>query len=107
MYDTKKLSLRGESILGVARNFSIKIKEETEALFYEEETALMNSIEEKLGMLRLPYLAQLGLLSCPTIINDVETLAKVPSIISKDPSWFAFMGTKKVREQKYSLGLKR
>jgi len=107
MYETKKLSLLGESILGTARNVSIKIKEETEALFCEEETALMNSIEEKLGMPRPPYLAQLGLLGCPTIINDVETLAKVPSIIAKGPSWFAFMGTKKVREQKYSLGRER
>jgi|GEM_PF-5328182 len=57
MYETKKSSLLGESILVTASNVNIKIKEGTEALFCEEETALMNSIEEKLGMLRPPYLA--------------------------------------------------
>src|SRR5690606_30709719 len=60
-----------------------------------EETALIHSIEGKRGMPRPrpPFPAVRGLFGHPTIINNVETLANVPSIVARGPAWFAAMGT--------------
>ncbi len=60
-----------------------------------EETALIESIEGKRGFPRLrpPYPAQAGLWGRPTVINNVETLAKVPSIIMHGSRWYNALGT--------------
>lgn len=60
-----------------------------------EETALIESIEGKRGFPRLrpPYPAQTGLWGRPTVINNVETLAKVPSIIMHGARWYNALGT--------------
>ncbi len=57
----------------------------------------MESIEGKKGEPRPkpPFPAQIGLFGCPTIINNVETLACVPHIINNGPAWFSSMGTPK------------
>ncbi len=62
-----------------------------------EETALLESIEGKLGQPRLrpPFPAVEGLYAKPTVINNVETLANLPSIIANGANWFRGIGTEK------------
>lgn len=62
-----------------------------------EESSLMNSIEGKRGYPRVkpPFPAQYGLWGCPTTVNNVETIANVPPIISKGWEWFAKIGEPK------------
>ena len=62
-----------------------------------EETALLTSLEGGKGFPRLkpPFPAISGLFGCPTVINNVETLAFVPIIIQKGGEWFAKLGTPK------------
>ena len=60
-----------------------------------EETALLDSLEGFRGQPRLkpPFPAVEGLYSCPTVINNVESIASVPSIVTNGAAWFAGMGT--------------
>src|SRR5690606_16073476 len=62
-----------------------------------EETALLDSLEGRRGQPRLkpPFPAVAGLYACPTVINNVESVATVPSIVANGPEWFASMGTEK------------
>ena len=62
-----------------------------------EESSLMNSIEGKRGYPRVkpPFPAQFGLWGCPTTVNNVETIANVPPIISKGWQWFSKIGEPK------------
>ncbi len=59
-----------------------------------EETALLESLEGKKGMPRLkpPFPAGFGLYGCPTTINNVESIAVVPTILRRGASWFASIG---------------
>jgi NADH-quinone oxidoreductase subunit F len=60
-----------------------------------EETALLDSLEGRRGQPRLrpPFPAQAGLYGCPTVVNNVESLASVPAIILNGVDWFRSMGT--------------
>jgi len=62
-----------------------------------EETALLESLEGKKGLPRLkpPFPALVGLYGCPTIVNNVETIAVVPTILRKGAKWFASLGRPK------------
>ncbi len=62
-----------------------------------EETALLDSLEGRRGQPRLrpPFPAVAGLYASPTVVNNVETIASVPSIIDRGAAWFASMGTEK------------
>lgn len=59
-----------------------------------EESALLESLEGRKGMPRLkpPFPAQVGLYGCPTTVNNVESIAVVPTILRRGPSWFAGIG---------------
>jgi NADH-quinone oxidoreductase subunit F len=59
-----------------------------------EETALLESLEGNKGMPRLkpPFPAGVGLYGCPTTINNVESIAVVPTILRRSPEWFASIG---------------
>jgi NADH-quinone oxidoreductase subunit F len=59
-----------------------------------EETALLSSLEGKKGMPRNkpPFPAMAGLYSCPTTVNNVETIASVPAILKRGGDWFAGLG---------------
>ncbi|MEM6466309.1 MAG: NADH-quinone oxidoreductase subunit NuoF, partial [Pseudomonadota bacterium] len=59
-----------------------------------EETALIESLEGKKGMPRLkpPFPANTGLYGCPTTVNNVESIAVVPTILRRGPDWFAGFG---------------
>ncbi len=88
--------LLGKNIFETGFDFDIIIKMGAGAFVCGEETALISSIEGKRGMPRPrpPFPAVSGLFGKPTIINNVETLANIPSIIEKGEDWFASIGTK-------------
>ncbi len=92
----------GKNIMGSDFNFTIHIKEGAGAFVCGEETALIASIEGERGMPRPkpPFPANKGLFGCPTLINNVETLANVPAIIEKGGNWFSSLGTEKSKGTK-------
>lgn len=84
----------GDSVLGSDFSFHVHIKEGAGAFVCGEETALIASIEGKRGMPnpKPPYPTDSGLWGCPTVINNVETLANIPIILSKGPEYFRGVG---------------
>jgi NADH-quinone oxidoreductase subunit F len=95
-------NLIGDNIMGSDFSFHLKIKEGAGAFVCGEETALMQSIEGKRGMPRLrpPFPAQSGLYGRPTNINNVETLACVPWIITHGATAFSQRGYEKSKGTK-------
>lgn len=91
----KEKGLLGENIFGTEFNFNIEIRLGAGAFVCGEGTALMESIEGKRGMPRpkINRTAHKGLWGKPTIINNVETLANVPPIITKGAKWLKSIGT--------------
>ncbi len=87
--------LLGDSILDMGFDFHVSIKEGAGAFVCGEETALIESIEGKRGFPRLrpPYPAEKGLWGKPTLVNNTETLAMVPWILSKGKDRFSTIGT--------------
>jgi NADH:ubiquinone oxidoreductase subunit F (NADH-binding)/Pyruvate/2-oxoacid:ferredoxin oxidoreductase delta subunit len=87
--------LLGKNIYNSGFDLDIIIKKGAGAFVCGEETALLHSIEGKRGMPRPrpPFPAVKGLFGKPTIINNVETLANVPTILSKGAAWYASMGS--------------
>ncbi|MBP2663148.1 MAG: dehydrogenase (quinone) [Firmicutes bacterium] len=96
------IGLLGENIFGSGFNFRLKIKEGAGAFVCGEETALLASIEGKRGMPRPrpPFPAISGLWGKPTNINNVETFANIPQIITKGADWFASIGTERSKGTK-------
>lgn len=78
-------------------SFDIKIVTGAGAYVCGEETALLESIEGRRGVPRLrpPYPPVSGLFGCPTVINNVETLANIPLIVARGSEWFRSVGTAK------------
>ncbi|NQT89560.1 NADH-quinone oxidoreductase subunit NuoF [bacterium] len=93
--DCEALGLLGDGILGSDFSFRITLKQGAGAFVCGEETALLASIEGLRGMPRTrpPFPAQSGLFGKPTNINNVETLANVPAIISMGADAYAQIGT--------------
>jgi len=89
--------LLGEGLFGT--NYSLRLYTHMGAGAYicGEETALLESLEGKLGQPRLrpPFPAVAGLYARPTVINNVETLANVPPIIQNGAAWYRDFGTDK------------
>ncbi len=98
----KEKNYLGKKILGKNFNFEIRIKKGAGAFVCGEETALIESLEGKRGMPRLkpPFPAESGYWQQPTNINNVETLANVPWIISNGADKFASVGTEKSKGTK-------
>lgn len=97
MAQAREYGLLGENILGSDFSFDIEIRLGAGAFVCGEETALLASIEGKRGMPtpKPPFPAVCGLWKKPTVINNVETWANVPVIITKGGKWFASIGTEK------------
>ena len=74
--------------------FDIHLHRGAGAYICGEETALLESLEGKKGQPRLkpPFPAAAGLYGCPTTVNNVETIAVVPTILRRGASWFAGIG---------------
>jgi len=87
--------LLGKNILGSSFSLDLDIRLGAGAFVCGEETALISSIEGKRGTPhpRPPYPSVKGLWGKPTVINNVETLANIPEIISKGGKWFSQIGT--------------
>jgi len=90
-------NLLGEGILGTDFSFDISIRLGSGAYVCGEETALIESLEGNRGepRNRPPFPVNTGYLGYPTSVNNVETLASVPHIITKGGSWFKKHGTDK------------
>lgn len=93
----EKAGLLGDKLFG--SDFSLRLRTHLGAGAYicGEETALLESLEGKLGQPRLrpPFPAVAGLFGKPTVINNVETLTNVPLIIEKGAAWYRTYGTEK------------
>ncbi len=91
----EQLGLLGENILGSGFSLKIHINKGAGAFVCGEETALIASIEGKVGTPRQrpPFPAIRGLWKSPTNINNVETWGNVPIIIDKGAEWFSQIGT--------------
>jgi NADH-quinone oxidoreductase subunit F len=87
----------GKNILGTGFDFDLLAHTGAGAYECGEESALMESLEGKRGYPRIkpPFPAVVGLYGCPTIINNVETLSAVPSIIREGGEAYANRGTPK------------
>ncbi len=87
----------GDNILDSGFNCHVYVHRGAGAYVCGEETALLESLEGKRGNPRLkpPFPALVGLFDCPTVINNVETLSNVPSIIEKGAAWFLEKGLPK------------
>ena len=92
-----KTGLLGKNILGSNFSYDLEIRYGAGAFVCGEETALIASIEGNRGTPRPkpPFPAQKGLWGKPTAINNVETLATVPYIMTKGGKWYASMGSGK------------
>lgn len=91
----EEYGLLGENIFDSGFNFRIKIKKGAGAFVCGEETALLASIEGRVGepRPRPPYPVIKGLWDNPTNINNVKTWASVASIVARGSSWYAAAGT--------------
>ena len=87
----------GKNIHGTGFDLDVIVHAGAGAYICGEETALLEGLEGRRGQPRLrpPFPAVAGLYSSPTVINNVESIASVPSIIEHGARWFASMGTEK------------
>ena len=92
----------GAGIAETSFNFDVQIRLGAGAFVCGEETALIASVEGRRGTPRPrpPYPAVQGLWDCPTLINNVETYANVPTILRKGSEWFAEYGAGKSKGTK-------
>ncbi|MFO0717058.1 MAG: NADH-ubiquinone oxidoreductase-F iron-sulfur binding region domain-containing protein [Nitrospira sp.] len=90
--EAELLELHGEP-------FPIEVVEGAGSYVCGEETALLESLEGKRGVVRArpPYPAQSGLYGCPTIVSNVLTFASIPNILSRGGAWHAGLGTEQSR----------
>jgi len=86
--------LIGKNACGSGYDVNIYLHRGAGAYICGEETALLESLEGKKGQPRLkpPFPAGAGLYGCPTTINNVESIAVVPTILRRGASWFAAIG---------------
>ena len=87
----------GDDILGSGYSLDLIVHAGAGAYICGEETALLDSLEGLRGQPRLrpPFPAVAGLYACPTVVNNVESIASVPPIMANGVDWFKSMGTEK------------
>ncbi len=92
----------GAGIMDTSFAFDIQIRLGAGAFVCGEETALIASVEGRRGTPRPrpPYPAVSGLFDCPTLINNVETFASIPTILRRGPDWYAAIGVGKSKGTK-------
>ena len=91
------LGLLGKNAAGSDWDFDLYIHRGAGAYICGEETGLLESLEGKKGQPRLkpPFPANAGLWGCPTTVNNVESIAVVPTILHRGSAWFAGLGRPK------------
>lgn len=84
----------GKNACGSGYDFDVFVHRGAGAYICGEETAMIESLEGKKGQPRLkpPFPAGVGLYGCPTTVNNVESIAVVPTILRRGPEWFAGFG---------------
>ncbi len=89
--------LIGRDACGSGYPFELHLHRGAGAYICGEETGLLESLEGRKGQPRLkpPFPAQVGLYGCPTTVNNVETIAVVPTILRRGAAWFAGIGRPK------------
>ncbi len=87
----------GRNIYGSGYDLDVYVHRGAGAYICGEETGLIESLEGKRAYPRIkpPFPATHGLFGCPTIVNNVETLACVPAIVGRGPEWFKSIGPEK------------
>jgi NADP-reducing hydrogenase subunit HndC len=97
-----EFGMLGENILGTDFSFDLEIRVGAGAFVCGEETALLASIEGQRGEPRSkpPFPASHGLWGKPTLINNVETYANIPAILTQGADWFKQIGTEKSKGTK-------
>src|SRR5215468_11251402 len=92
-----KAGILGKKVLGRDFVLDVYVVRGAGAYICGEETGMLESLEGKKGWPRLkpPFPAVVGLFGCPTVVNNVETLAAVPAIFQKGAEWFAKLGPEK------------
>ncbi|MBB3658887.1 formate dehydrogenase iron-sulfur subunit [Rhizobium sp. BK650] len=90
----REAGILGASVLGSGKVFDMEIRTGAGAYVCGEETALLNSLEGKRGVVRAkpPLPAHKGLFDCPTVINNVISLASVPVIMEKGAAFYRDFG---------------
>lgn len=98
----RKYGLLGSGIFDTSFDFRVDLRIGAGAFVCGEETALMASIEGRRGTPRPrpPFPAESGLWRSPTLLNNVETYANIPTIIRKGADWFSAIGTEKSKGTK-------
>ncbi len=98
----RRYKFLGKRIFETSFDFDLEIRIGAGAFVCGEETALMTSIEGKRGepRPRPPFPAVSGLWNKPTLLNNVETYASIPSIILRGPEWYSQFGTPESRGTK-------
>jgi NADH:ubiquinone oxidoreductase subunit F (NADH-binding)/Pyruvate/2-oxoacid:ferredoxin oxidoreductase delta subunit len=98
----KEYGFIGANIFASGFNLNVHIRQGAGAFVCGEETAMIASIEGRRGMpqAKPPYPAEKGLFGHPSIVNNVETLANIPTILENGPSWFKSVGTKESKGTK-------
>lgn len=98
----REYGLLGNNILGSGFSFDLELRYGAGAFVCGEETALIHSMEGSRGepTNKPPFPAESGFLSKPTNVNNVETFASVPVIITKGWEWFSSIGTEKSKGTK-------
>ena len=98
----REYGLLGNGILGTDFSFDIELRYGAGAFVCGEETALIHSMEGMRGVptFKPPFPSESGYLGYPTNVNNVETYANIPVIITKGPEWFASIGTEKSKGTK-------
>ena len=88
--------LVGKNACGSGYDFDVFVHRGAGAYICGEETAMLESLEGKKGQPRLkpPFPAGAGLYGCPTTVNNVESIAVVPTILRRSAAWFAGFGAK-------------
>jgi NADH-quinone oxidoreductase subunit F len=86
--------LIGENASGTGYKFDVYVHRGMGAYICGEETALIESLEGKKGQPRLkpPFPANVGVWGCPTTVNNVESIAVIPTILRRTAAWFAGLG---------------
>jgi NADH-quinone oxidoreductase subunit F len=92
--EARAAGLLGKNACGSGYDFDVFVHRGSGAYICGEETALIESLEGKKGQPRLkpPFPAGAGLYGCPTTVNNVESIAVVPTILRRTPQWFAGLG---------------
>jgi NADH:ubiquinone oxidoreductase subunit F (NADH-binding)/(2Fe-2S) ferredoxin len=100
--EARKYGLLGRDIMGSGFDFDVRISRGGGAFVCGESSALMRSLEGKIGEPRAKYVhsTDKGLFDLPTVLNNVETWAGIGAILDRGGDWFASMGTERSKGTK-------